>query len=420
MEWIDEIPEHWSISKLKYSDQVIMGQSPSSDDYSDRDFGTLPFLQGNADFKDLYPIPRIWCDTANKIADRGDILLSVRAPIGAVNISDQEYGIGRGLCAIRSIKSNPKYLYYLTISLNEELNSIGTGSTYTAVSVNDIKNVFIPIIQCDEQNIIANFLDHKTHLIDTLIEKKQKQIELLKEQRTSIINQAVTKGLNPNVKMKDSGIEWLGEKPAHWEVIKLKWAVSKIGSGITPRGGSEVYVDSGIPLLRSQNIHFDGLKLQDVAYITEETHHEMSNSEVKKRDVLINITGASIGRCTYVPQNLRIANVNQHVCILRPKKNILSKYLNYYLSSHKGQFQVFLSQTGTSREGLNFTQLGNFIFILPKVSEQNEIINFIETKDGKIFESIGEILSQINLLKEYRTTLISEIVTGKIDVRDEV
>jgi len=142
-------------------------------------------------------------------------------------------------------------LFYLALSLNDELNSIGTGSTYTAVSIDDIANVFIPLIPSTEQQTIANYLDRKTHQIDTLIEKKQKLIDLLKEQRAAIINHAVTKGLNPNVKLKDSGIEWLGEIPEGWKPVKLKFLTSKIGSGATPRGGSEVYQETGVPLLRS-------------------------------------------------------------------------------------------------------------------------------------------------------------------------
>ena len=143
IEWIGEIPENWEVIRLKYSDDLIMGQSPSSDDYINYEKG-IPFLQGNADFTSISPQPKIWCETANKIAKKDDVLLSVRAPVGAVNIADQEYGIGRGLCAIRVKNSLPNFLYFLALSLNDELNKIGTGSTYIAISIDDIRNVFIP------------------------------------------------------------------------------------------------------------------------------------------------------------------------------------------------------------------------------------------------------------------------------------
>jgi len=140
--WIGNIPNHWEVIRVKHSDIVIMGQSPNSNDYNLEDIG-LPFLQGNADFTKLHPRPRVWCDTANKIAEKDDVLVSVRAPIGSVNIADQAYGIGRGLCAIRSNSTFSTLLFYFFIALNEELNSIGTGSTYTAISVDDVKNTHI-------------------------------------------------------------------------------------------------------------------------------------------------------------------------------------------------------------------------------------------------------------------------------------
>jgi type I restriction enzyme S subunit len=250
-EWLGEIPECWEVRKLKFCDEVIMGQSPNSEDYN-TDFVGLPFLQGNADFNLLYPKPRIWCDTANKIAEVNDILLSVRAPIGAINIADQKYGIGRGLCAIRSSKTYKKYLYYTALCLHDELNSLGTGSTFTAVSVDKIKNLTIPHPPLPEQRTIAAFLDHKTRLIDTYIAKKQQQIERLLAYRTTLINQAVTKGLNPDAPMKDSGIEWLGEIPAGWTCAKLKHIANfKSGDSITSTdidktGQFPVYGGNGI------------------------------------------------------------------------------------------------------------------------------------------------------------------------------
>jgi len=150
VEWIGEIPEHWDKIRMKFTDEVIMGQSPNSDDYNDTESG-LPFLQGNADFTSLYPKPRIWCETASKQANKDDVLLSVRAPVGAVNMADREYGIGRGLCAIRSKDTSHKFLYYISVSINDELNSIATGSTYVAVTADEVRNVCIPLLTNDEQ-----------------------------------------------------------------------------------------------------------------------------------------------------------------------------------------------------------------------------------------------------------------------------
>lgn len=191
IEWLGEIPAHWGMKKLKFTDKVIMGQSPSSEDYNKNHSG-LPFLQGNAEFGSLNPIPINWCETANKVALLGDVLLSVRAPIGAVNIADQEYGIGRGLCAIRANKSNNKYLYYLVICLNDELNSIGTGSTYTAISVDEVENIKFPFPPIEEQKSIVKYIEFETTKIDCTIAKIGKEIELLQEYRIALISEAVT------------------------------------------------------------------------------------------------------------------------------------------------------------------------------------------------------------------------------------
>lgn len=134
-------------------------------------------------------------------------------------------------------------------------------------------------------------------------------------------------------KYKDSGIEWLGEIPEHWEIKRIKDAITKIGSGVTPKGGSETYVDEGIPLIRSQNVYNDGLRLDNVSFITEEVHNKMKNSQLKPFDVLINITGASIGRTCIFPESVKTANINQHIIYLRVKKKKVD-YFAYYLKSN--------------------------------------------------------------------------------------
>jgi type I restriction enzyme S subunit len=221
--------------------------------------------------------------------------------------------------------------------------------------------------------------------------------------------------------MQDSGVEWLGEIPAHWDTVKLKWNTDKIGSGVTPKGGSEAYVDDGITFLRSQNVHFDGLRLDDVAYIDEETDEEMSGSRVHPRDVLLNITGASLGRCTLVPADFRDANVNQHVCIIRAQQDKLHpRFLNQVLASTVGQQQIFAEEDGASREAVTFAEIGNFVVPKPPLHEQREIAEHTNRQVSRIDELIAKVESGIDRLKEYRTALISAAVTGQIDVRGEV
>ncbi len=219
---------------------------------------------------------------------------------------------------------------------------------------------------------------------------------------------------------KDSGVEWLGEIPAHWEAKRLKWVVSQIGSGKTPKGGAEIYSESGIVFLRSQNIHFNGLKLDDVVYIDESIDAEMASTRVLPQDVLLNITGASLGRCSLIPRKFPPANVNQHVCLIRAiNKYVDSSFLHYAIASDAVQAQIFSSENGVSREGLNFSQVRNLVLALPSLlSEQQAIASFLDRETAKLDALIAKTRTSIELLKEYRTALISSAVTGKIDVRE--
>src|SRR5690625_1880877 len=253
VEWIGEIPSHWEIVSLKYKDDIIMGQSPSSSSYCAKNQG-VPFLQGNADFKEIHPRETVWSNEVNKIAQVNDVLISVRAPIGAVNLADKQYGIGRGLAAIRSLSSYYKYIFYKMISSHSILNSYGTGSTYKAISTEVLANFKSPIPPLPEQTAIADFLDQKTAEIDLAVEKGEERIRLLKEYRAAVIHEAVTRGvpadiagIDQGIEMKESGIEYIGEIPEHWEVKKLKYAIKNITGGGTPSKNNSSFWNGTIP-----------------------------------------------------------------------------------------------------------------------------------------------------------------------------
>ena len=209
---------------------------------------------------------------------------------------------------------------------------------------------------------------------------------------------------------KDSGVQWLGEIPGHWGCTRLKYLTSKIGSGSTPTGGSEVYQDSGVLFLRSQNIYNYGLKLEDVAYISEEIHEEMKGTHVKPGDILYNITGGSIGRCCLAPKSLRKANVNQHVSIVRPS-NIENNYLLYCLQSEYCQLQMRVLQTGGNREGLSATAFKLFNITIPPLSEQRSIVSFLDDKCGKIDEWVTKKQKEVEHLQELKQRVIADAVT---------
>lgn len=213
---------------------------------------------------------------------------------------------------------------------------------------------------------------------------------------------------------KDSGIEWLGEIPEHWEVKRIKDCISKIGSGVTPKGGSEFYVDKGIPLIRSQNVYNEGLKMENVSYISEEVHNKMKNSQLKPFDILINITGASIGRTCFVPNNIQEANINQHIIYLRIKKEKIH-FISYYLKSHSLQEYIMNIQAGSSKEALNMNQTLNIPLPLPHKEEQTQIATYLDTKTTVIDKKIKLLKRKTKHYKAYRKTLINEAVTKGLD-----
>ncbi|MEU2280373.1 restriction endonuclease subunit S [Streptomyces sp. NPDC013178] len=195
---------------------------------------------------------------------------------------------------------------------------------------------------------------------------------------------------------------------SRWGVRQLKRSASKIGSGKTPSGGAEGYADSGVTFLRSQNIHFSGLRLEDVAYIDQATHRDMGSTRVLPGDVLLNITGASLGRVTCAPSNLGEANVNQHVCIVRPTPGVDSRYLTYALVSQPVQEQIRELQVGGNREGLNFEQVGNLVLPAAPPDEQRRIADFLDAETVRSDRLTEKLTAMAGLVGARRMAVIRE------------
>ncbi|WP_208451741.1 restriction endonuclease subunit S [Burkholderia anthina] len=214
---------------------------------------------------------------------------------------------------------------------------------------------------------------------------------------------------------KDSGVKWLGQVPGHWAVKQIKYLASHIGSGKTPTGGAEVYQDSGVLFLRSQNVYESGLKLEEAAFITDEVDEEMKGSRVRPGDVLLNITGASIGRSCLVPNVFERANVNQHVCIIRSEQPSIAKWMSLCFPSKAIQAQIDFSQNGAGREGLNFEQIGKMLVALPPVSEIDEISRLIDRETTRIDALVDKKTRFIELLREKRQSIVTHAVTKGLE-----
>jgi type I restriction enzyme S subunit len=276
----------------------------------------------------------------------------------------------------------------------------------------------LPTLQ--EQRSIAAFLDRETGKIDALVAKKKRLIELLQEKRTALITRAVTKGLDPDVPMKDSGVEWLGEIPATWKVKRIKNLSRFVTSG--SRGWAEYYAEEGPLFLRIGNLRSGSieLNLNDLQHVCPPEGAEGARTRVHPGDLLISIT-ALIGAVAVVPQGLPDAFVNQHLALVRlSDTSVEPRWLAYCVLSRVGQEQFSVELYGGTKDGLGLEDIRSLVVLLPPMTEQRRIVELLDTEDANTESLIRKIREGIEKLKEFRTALISAVVTGKIDVQDSV
>lgn len=414
VEWLGDVPEHWDVKKLKYSFQLLTTKTENH---------VNPIALENIEsWTGRLIVTETEFDGDGIAFVKGDILFGKLRPYLAKVLKAELSGeaVGDFFVMRPQHSMSPEYAAFSLRS--EDFIKIIDGSTFGSkmprASWEFMGAVQIPLPQLPEQKSIAAFLDRETGRIDTLVAKKDRLIELLREKRSALISQAVTKGLDTSSKLKPSGVEWLGDVPEHWEVKKLFYLTSKIGSGKTPSGGADVYQTEGIVFIRSQNVYDDGLRLDDVVFIDKAIDEDMAWSRVKPHDILLNITGASLGRTCIVPEGLPQANVNQHVCIMRMRNSENASFVSFFLKSKLAKNLFDIAQNGSAREGLNFAQIGTFSITLPPITEQQAIVAFLDREMGQIDALMAKVEAVIAKLKEYRTALISAAVTGKIDVRE--
>ncbi|MEE0996876.1 MAG: restriction endonuclease subunit S [Paludibacteraceae bacterium] len=388
--WIGEIPEGWVLSRIKNCTDIVMGQSPDGDSITSEPVGYL-FMQGNTEFSDKYPNPSLYCQNPNKLSRVGDILMSVRAPVGALNISDKIYGIGRGLCSIKNINIDKSYLWYYLLKSSDDFDYYGNGSTFSAITVSSLNNVPLLLPPLAEQHLIAAFLDKKCSEIDSLIDLQEQMIEELKAYKQSVITEAVTKGLNPNVPMKDSGIEWIGDVPEEWEVRKIKSLVDlKSGSNLTTTEISEK--EDGFPVYGG-----NGVRGTYSAYSNDGEY------------VLIGRQGALCGNINYTKGKFW---VTEHALVCYPKEKLVLFWFGESLRAmNLNQYSLSAAQPGLSAE-----RIKNLYIVIPPLAEQQAIADYLDKKCGEIDELITIKQQKIESLKEYKKSVIYEYVTGKREV----
>jgi type I restriction enzyme, S subunit len=436
VEWIRKIPFNWSTIQIKYLDNSHETMFLDGDWIESKvivDDGIRYLTTGNIGpgyYKEQgngFISEQTFLDLNCTEVFPGDLVASrLNKPIGrACIIPDLGYRI---VVAVDNVIIRPKkpfnrhYLLYILndISFSDYTDIISRGATMQRISRGQMGRISIPSPSEIEQAQITNFLDYNTTLIDTLISKKEQLIEKLKEQRQAIINEAVTKGLNPNVQMKDSGIAWLGEIPEHWNETRLKY-VAKIKGRIGFKGYTKedlVGPNEGAITLGAKHISKENvLDLSSPEFISWEKFFESPEIMVGVDDIIFTQRG-SLGKVCHITFDIGDATINPSMVILSSNQNIHPRYLYYWLCSSRIQKEVELLQANTAVPMISQYQLANFPVLLPDLREQISIFKKLDESFSKFDHLRNECLNSISLLKSYRQSLISEAVTGKIDVRD--
>lgn len=406
IEWIGEIPECWEIKKMKRCTNIIMGQSPDSNDILNN--GKILFMQGNREFGKRYPNPSLYCDRCKKHSRIGDILLSVRAPIGAINESDKVYGIGRGLCSIKADSIENRFLKYYLMNSIDNLKYYSNGSTFEAITVDVLQNFYIILPDDVEQQKIADFLDKKCAEFDNILEKTRASIEEYKKLKQAIITQAVTKGIKGDREMKDSGIEWIGEMPSEWKIIKIKWVLNERKE--KSENGEEE------PLSMSQK--YGIIPTREMEMIPNMASSFIGAKIVYCGDLVFNKLKAHLG----------VFAVSQYNGVVSPDyavyctKGIADvKYLEYLFKTPKyiSEFRKKSSGVGAGLTRLYTDELYSIYCLLPSWNEQEKIICYLNNRIKEIENLIEKKEQYLSEIENYKKTLIYEYVTGKKEVPQE-
>jgi type I restriction enzyme S subunit len=398
--WIREIPEHWEMKKLKHFAECTLGKMLTNEDKGG--YCLKPYLRAqNIRWftVDISDVKEMWFsqDEIQKLElSKNDLLVSEGGEVGRTCIWNKEIEecyIQNSVHRIRLKKYNPKYyLYHFFLSGNKGyFDSIVNKISIAHLTGEKLKDLLFLIPPKEEQTLIANHLDRKTFLIDDLIAKKKRLIELLNEEKTAVINQAVTKGLDPNSPMKDSQIPWIGKIPKHWEILKYKRIFGVSSGDFLQKEYEDI---EGYPVYGGNGLRGYSKKF---------------NNEGKM--LLIGRVGAKCGNVHLVEDKYW---VSEHALRVLPKIKFIEEYFKYLLElTNLNKFAIT-----TAQPLLNSEIVLDRYTIFPSIIEQNKIAGYLDRKTAQIEESKNRINKEIELLNQYRAALISEVVTGKIDVRN--
>ncbi|MHB8276685.1 MAG: restriction endonuclease subunit S [Candidatus Humimicrobiaceae bacterium] len=424
IEWIGKIPEGWEVAPLKRNCNIFAGGTPDTQkkEYWD---GDIPWIQSgklqDCDVKECdRNITEIgYKNSSTKLIGKGVSLLAMTgATCGNVGFTTFKTCANQSVMAfVCKSSAISRFVFYSLLSQREQILLRGNGSAQGGINVQSGKSIYSSFTTTKEQQEIADFLDYKCELIDSTIEKQKTVIEKLQSYKQSVITEAATKGLDPNVKMKPSGIEWIGDIPEGWEVRKLKGLAQIISKGTTPSTmGKELVISSTIRFIKAENIKDNVVFPEPEFYIDEDTHNILARSQLKHCDILFVIAGATIGKVAIINNEFLPANTNQAISFIRLKETYNHKYIWYFLQSNYIIEQIKLLAVQSAQPNLSMQDLGSFSVPLPLLPEQKAIADYLNVKCAEVDNVINGKQKLIEKLTDYKKSLIYECVTGKKEI----
>ena len=402
---------------LKRLATVVAGQSPPSADVVEFDGDGLPFLQGNAEFGHRSPHPRSRCDAAPKHAQRGDLLVSVRAPVGALNLADREYGIGRGLAAVRPGASlDPAFCWWWLHSAVSDLQAQATGSTYDAVTAEDVGALQVPSRAVDDQRAIAEFLDVETARIDALITKKRRMIEVL-DRRAVVASDRLLLGLEHR-DVLPARSPYFTDVPRHWKETSVRHLYCQVQTG--PFGSqlhAEDYVEDGWPVVNPANLRGGEIVAIPGMSVSDEKRRQLDRHTLQEGDVVFGRRG-EMGRAGLVePRQVGwLCGTGSLRLRLSSHSPLEPAYLVLLLQTTALRHYFELASIGSTMDNLNSEIVLAMPCLVPPRREQLQLVKSVQSARAAVRSLSERLERQIVLLQEHRQALITAAVTGEMEV----
>ena len=405
------LPNGWVWTTLEEISEIILGQSPPSSTYNTDGEG-LPFYQGKLEFGKLYPTPRKWCTTPKKIAEKGDVFISIRAPVGPTNICPETSAVGRGLAAIRGLGGIESFfILYLLRTFANEIASRGTGTTFDAITGNQLKTFEIPLPPLAEQRRIIAKLAVLFTQLDAAVDSLKKAKNQLQRYRRSILKAAFEGELRK---------EWRDKYSDPWKSMNLNEFIT-LESGSRPRGGVRGILE-GIPSLGGEHLNDKGnFRFEKIKYVPEDFFKSLNKGHIYPNDIIVVKDGATTGKTSFVDNNFphKDAAVNEHLFIVRVNPKVaFPKFVFYYLFSSKGQQQILSDFRGATVGGISRNFPLKVTVPIPSLVEQEQIVSELERHLSVADAIEATIASELTRSERLQQSILKQAFSGKLVPQD--